>query len=55
MSYLLEIDMTIVTDQPWIIWTAIDTDTYDGENYTEMGIGNTEQEAIENLLSQLEG
>lgn len=46
--------MTIVTDQPWIIWTAIDIDTYDGEYRTEMGIGDTEKEAIEHLLSQLE-
>ena len=46
--------MNIVTDQPWIVWTAIDMDTYDGENRLEMGTGATEQEAIESLLLQLE-
>lgn len=45
--------MNIVTDQPWIVWTAIDMDTYDGENRLEMGIGPTEQDAIEDLLYQL--
>lgn len=45
--------MKIVTEQPWIVWTAVDEDTYDGENRTEMGIGHTEQDAIEDLLWQL--
>lgn len=46
--------MKIETDQPWIVWTAIDADTYDGESRIEMGTGATEQEAIESLLAQLE-
>ena len=50
----MEISMKIVTEQPWIVWTAVDEDTYDGENRIEMGIGATEQEAIEDLLWQLE-
>jgi len=50
----MRIDMNIVTDQPWIVWTAIDMDTYDGETRIEMGTGATEQEAIESLLLQLE-
>ena len=45
--------MKIVTDRPWVKWNAIDMDTYDGENRIEVGEGDTEQEAIEDLLRQL--
>jgi hypothetical protein len=35
-------------------WSAIDTDTYDGDPRSPIGYGATEQEAIGDLLSQME-
>ena len=38
-------------------WTAVDMNSYDGARegiHTERGIGETEQEAINDLLEQLE-
>lgn len=34
-------------------WTAIDDSTYDGPG-SALGVGRTEQEAIDDLLEQLE-
>ena len=35
-------------------WSAIDADTYDGSPSDPIGYGTTEQEAIDDLLSQIE-
>ena len=35
-------------------WSAIDDDTYDGDPRSPIGYGPTEQEAIDDLLEQLE-
>jgi len=34
-------------------WEAIDDNTYDGQPESQMGVGNTKQEAIDNLKDQL--
>jgi hypothetical protein len=36
------------------VWQAVDDDTYDGPN-CPIGLGATEEEAIADLLEQLEG
>jgi hypothetical protein len=49
--------MKIITDKDWH-WTAIDADTYDGcedsENRNHIGCGDTEQEAIADLIQIME-
>jgi hypothetical protein len=37
----------------WLDWSAVDDDTYDGPG-SPIGTGATEQEAIADLLEQLE-
>ena len=49
--------MKIVTEKDWH-WTAIDADTYDGSedsgNRTHIGYGDTEEEAIADLIQIME-
>ena len=47
--------MKIVTNRifDYIYWMAVDDDTYDGPG-SAIGVGRTEQEAIDDLLEQIE-